>query len=75
MLDLIVSVPDHCLSLYCTNKERQAIKKFSFEHHCSVHFVSTEVNKCHKINNWTLLFALNVFLSEGRNFADNKISI
>ena len=43
--------------------------------HCSLHFVSAEVYRCHKINTCTLFFALNVFLSERRNFAGNKISI
>ena len=50
-------------------------EKFSFERHCSLHFVSTEVYRYHKINNYTLFFALNVFLSERLNFADYKISI
>ena len=47
-----------------TNKERQATEEFSFERHCSLYFISTEVSRCHKINNCTLFFALNVFLKD-----------
>ena len=63
--------------LLLASGERQATEKLSFERHCNVHFVSTEVYRCHKFNNCTLFLVLNlhVFLSERRDFADNKISI
>ena len=57
-----------------TKKEKQP-RFCSFETHCSLQFVSTEVYRRHKINKCTLFFALDIFLSERRNFADNKINI
>ena len=56
-------------------RTRKATENFLFEPHYSLQFVSKEVYRCHKINNCTLFIALNVLLSERRNFADNKINI
>ena len=54
------------------NKERKATLNVTVVYR---KFISTEVYRCHKIKNYTLVFASNVFLSERRNFANNKINI
>ena len=54
-----------------TNKEKQP-KNFHLKF--TTKFVSMEVYRRHTINNCALFFALDVFLSERRNFEDNKIN-